>query len=423
MKDSGIEWIGEIPQAWSVTKTKGVFYRKKDKSFKDNPTILSLARAGVKVRDISTNEGQLASDYSQYNSVEPGDFLLNPMDLYSGANCNVSNVYGVISPAYFNLRVRKESNNSKYFDYYFKTQYWSMAMFAHGTGVSHDHRWTINTETLMNYYIPVATQQEQDKVVKFLDIKVNEIDSLIDRTQATIADYKLLKQSIITEAVTKGLDKNVDMKESSIERIEAVPSHWEINKMKNIATLAPKCKNSHLSNDSDVAFAPMETIKNGYYIPRITKFSNINSSYNSFENGDIVIAKVTPCFENGNITVMDKLPNSFGFGSSELFVLRPNNNVYKEFLFYYLQNSHFINGGISTMTGTGGLKRVSSYFMRNHFMYLPPRDEQKQIAKFLDDKISKIEKLVNNKEQLLNDLETFKKSLIYEYVTGKREVK
>ena len=150
MKNTNIDWIGNIPNSWEVSKIKHCFYLSKQKARDKNPTILKLARSAVQVRDISTNEGQLAESYENYNPVKVGDLLLNPMDLYSGANCNVSEIEGVISPAYQNLR-KKVELNSKYFDYYFKIQYWTMAMFAHGKGISFDNRWTINTETILNY--------------------------------------------------------------------------------------------------------------------------------------------------------------------------------------------------------------------------------------------------------------------------------
>ena len=139
MKNSRTRWIGDIPSHWSTAKVKHFFYRSKEEAHQDNPTILSLARSGVKIRDLSKNEGQIAESYYNYNPVKPGDLLLNPMDLYSGANCSISKVSGVISPAYMNLR-NWGTANPVYYDYYFKTQYWSMAFFVHGEGVSFDNR-------------------------------------------------------------------------------------------------------------------------------------------------------------------------------------------------------------------------------------------------------------------------------------------
>lgn len=134
MKDSGIRWIGEIPTNWNVIRVKDAFVRKKTKAKQKNPTILSLARSGIKIRDITNNEGQLAENYSDYNPVKIDDLVLNPMDLISGDNCNISKVEGVISPAYINLRY-KEGINPEFYNFYFKYQYWCKAFFAHGKGV------------------------------------------------------------------------------------------------------------------------------------------------------------------------------------------------------------------------------------------------------------------------------------------------
>ena len=139
MKNSGFQWIGDIPQNWEMRRVKWCFCQKKEKAGIEDPTVLSLARDGIKVRDISTNEGQLAADYTNYNPVEPGDLLLNPMDLYSGDNCNISKISGVISPAYVNLKTIN-GNIPEFYNYYFKTQYWTMAFFAHGKGVSFENR-------------------------------------------------------------------------------------------------------------------------------------------------------------------------------------------------------------------------------------------------------------------------------------------
>jgi type I restriction enzyme S subunit len=128
MKDSGIEWIGKIPNNWKVKRVKHAFIRKNEKAMIDNPIILSLARSGVRVRDVSNNEGQIAESYYNYNPVAVDDLLINPMDLYSGANCSISKVEGVISPAYVNLRYIK-GICPHFFDYYFKVQYWLMAFF------------------------------------------------------------------------------------------------------------------------------------------------------------------------------------------------------------------------------------------------------------------------------------------------------
>ena len=140
--DSGVKWIGYIPKNWEITTVNKIFFRRKEVNNVEEPTILSLARDGVKIRDISTNEGQLAESYDNYHKVYKDDLMLNPMDLISGANCSLSKIEGVISPAYINLANRGKIY-PKYYDYFFKYQYWIKAMFIHGKGQLIGKQWLI----------------------------------------------------------------------------------------------------------------------------------------------------------------------------------------------------------------------------------------------------------------------------------------
>ena len=200
-KDSGIEWIGKVPSDWKFSKVKYGFFRKNSKAFEENPTILSLARDGVKIRDISTNEGQIAESYYEYNPVTIDDLLLNPMDIQSGANCSISKVEGVISPAYMNLRFKK-GFNPHYYDYYFKLCYWNYIFFSYGKGVSFDNRWTLNDNTIMNFLIIQPSIEEQKRIADFLDEKCSKIDKIISDKKQQIESLEKYKKSLIFEYVT-----------------------------------------------------------------------------------------------------------------------------------------------------------------------------------------------------------------------------
>ena len=193
------------------------------------------------------------------------------------------------------------------------------------------------------------------------------------------------------------------------------------NKIKYVAFFQPSCDTSQFNEESIITYTPMESIKNGTFVNNAAKYGSVSSSLTPYQDGDIVIAKVTPCFENGNISIMSNLFSGFGLGSSELFVLRPQ-SIDTSFLFYWLQNSLFMQQACSTMTGTGGLKRVSLYFLKNCAITIPSTDEQKEIALYLDEKAKAIDTLIGKKEQFLSELEALKKAAIYEYVTGKKEV-
>lgn len=415
MKNSGVEWIGNIPSEWRMGRVKNAFTRKNEKAHQEEPTILSLARSGVKIRDLSTGEGQIAESYYNYNPVEPFDLLLNPMDLYSGANCSISKVYGVISPAYINLKANK-NYYPVFYDYYFKTQYWAMAFFAHGKGVSYDNRWTLSTETMMNYYIPVPSLHEQKRIADFLDSKVTQIDKIISETKASIENYKEYKQSVITEAVTKGLNKNVPMKDSGIEWIGEIPSEWKVHMLSQIF-YQHKCKNKDLQENNllSLSYGKIKR-KNidvaGGLLPE--SFDN----YNIIDVNDIVL-RLTD-LQNDHKSLRVGIVKEKGIITSAYITLRSKENIETDYFYYYL-HTFDIHKGFYGM-GCGVRQSLNFDELKKLKILYPSTKEQKSIVKFLDNKCAEIDNLILQKEKLITNLEEYKKSLIYEYVTGKKAV-
>lgn len=205
------------------------------------------------------------------------------------------------------------------------------------------------------------------------------------------------------------------MKDSGAKWLGMVPDKWNISRIKYISDFSPKCI-YRIKNDEDVTYTPMECVKHGYFINQAEQYGNITKSLTTFMENDIIMAKVTPCFENGNIAIAKNLYGGVGFGSSELFVYRAK-KIEKEFLFYWLQNNGFVNAAASTMHGVGGLKRVSSDFAKNAIIAFPDVDEQKKIVRYLDKKCSEIADLYDDLEQEIQILETYKKTIITETVT------
>lgn len=421
MKDSGIEWIGEIPVDWSMKRVKHIFTRKNEKVMQENPTILSLARDGVKVRDISNNEGQIAESYYNYNPVEKGDLLLNPMDLYSGANCSISKVQGVISPAYINLRANAGINPT-FYDYYFKVQYWLMVFFSYGKGVSYDNRWTLSAETLMNYPAVALSYEEQCKRANYLDRKCRQIDAIIARQQEAIEKLKAYKLSVISEAVTKGLDPNVPMKDSGVEWIGKIPEHWEFRKIKNCCDVVD-CKNRtpEIIPDGDYIVVRTTCIKDGMF--------SYNGSYRTdrknFEEwtakgqpqyGDIFFTREAPMGEACLVPNEDNLC----MGQRVMF-FRPIHGEDPRFILYSiygpLAREYIESKNKGSTVGHLKLGQVASLPL----LYCAP-EEQKKIANYLDEKCKAINELISCKQEVVGKLQQYKKSLIYEIVTGKKEV-
>lgn len=278
----------------------------------------------------------------------------------------------------------------------------------------------VNQFKVSNIAISIPSREEQQRIVTYLDTKLSDIDHQVSLLTSKRDAYLRLKKSIINHAVTHGLNPNVKMKDSGIEWIGEVPEHWEVKRMKDICTLSPNIKSC--SEYEYGSYLPMEGLRLDQIETSDELVSTLQGKYTPFEDNDLLVAKVTPCFENGNIAIAKGLTNGVGFGSSEIFVLRANkyNNI--RFLFYMSLSSKFQDKACATMCGVGGLKRISPLFMKTYIMAIPPSTEQRAIATYLDDKCAKIDTIVSNLDKQISRYADLKRSLIDEVITGKRAV-
>lgn len=429
LKTTGLSWIPVINSAWKIVKVKNCFRISKSKAKNDNPVILSLARDGIKVRDISTNEGQLAANYSDYNPVLPGDLLLNPMDLYSGANCNMSEISGVISPAYSNLRAVVPLN-SKFFDYYFKTQYWSMAMFAHGKGVSFDNRWTLNADGLLNYEIPFPPLETQDEIVGVLKQKLKTIDSLIQNETEQIEKLEEYKKAVITKAVTKSLNPNIKTKDSGVEWIGKIPEDWKVVSLKYLFDF----KKGLSITKADLKSCGIKVISYGQIHSKANYSTGVDESLYRFVSNEYLTTDSSSLVKKGDLIFADTSEDLEGTGdfvrisNDELIfagyhsiILRNINNLDTEYLSYLFLSDEWRN---QLRCGVYGVKLFSltQRILNSCSALLPPEDEQKRIVNFLNSRTISIRKIIEIKKQKIKKMQEYKKSLIYEYVTGKKVV-
>ena len=216
------------------------------------------------------------------------------------------------------------------------------------------------------------------------------------------------------------------MKDSGIEWIGEIPEGWEVIRLKYLADFEPTCDTSYLTDESKITYTPMECVKNGGFENRSALYGNLSHTLTPFQNGDIAMAKVTPCFENGNIAIMNNLFSGFGLGSSELFIFRPK-SISTRYFFYWLQNKAFVARACSTMTGTGGLKRISPSFIRNCPVHYPSTDEQTKISDYLDAKCSDIDVILSKTRSSIEEYKKLKQAVITQAVTkgvrGEREMK
>jgi len=415
-KDSGVEWLGEIPEHWEISKLKYLTYCLDGKRIP-----LSSEQRGEMQGDIPYWGANCIIDYVNDWLID-GEVVLLGEDgapffdkykdvaFYSNEKIWPNNHVHVLRAL--------QSINVKLLTYILNTVDYSNYI----KGSTRDK---LTQSEMKNIFIQLPPVKEQKAIANFLDQKTTEIDNLIADKEKLIELLQEKRQAIITEAVTKGLNPNVRMKDSGIEWIGEIPEHWEVKRIKYLATVNPsKSEVRHLPPEQEVTFIPMEKIvatgKVDYSITNTVE--NLIDGYTYFRDGDIIMAKVTPCFENGNIAIVNGLLNGIGFGTTELHVLRCNNKCYNKFLFYYLQSDVFKSKGISEMYGVAGLKRIPTDFVLNYKLGIPDYQEQKQITLYLDTIVDKINTLISDIQTQIDKLKEYRQSIISEAVTGKIKI-
>ena len=418
MKNSGIEWIGEIPDDWEIINFGNLLKEHKIPNERLNTLALQFKFGTIirkKEREITP---EIIEMLSNYNVVEPNNIMINGLNLafdFVTQRVAIVKEKGVITSTY--IAIMPTTNYCPQYATYLLKSYDNQKVFhALGRGL----RCMLSYDILKREKVLYPPLYEQQKIADYLDKKCAAVDRLIENQRAQIEKLKEYKQSVITEAVTRGLDPSAPMKDSGVEWLGKIPARWKTTRIKYACIFNPTIYNC-FNHCESVGYAPMECVKNGYMENREIFINEISSGLTCFADGDIIMAKVTPCFENGNIAIASNLKNGIGYGSSELFVFRPT-NIYTKFLFYFLRNNLFMEYAKATMTGTGGLKRVSPTFIKSLKFAYPCEEEQQQIADYLDKKCAEIDKLISIKQQKIETLTEYKKSLIYEYVTGKKQV-
>ena len=418
MKNSEIEWIGDIPNEWKVNSLFQIFTQVKNKNtgLKEK-NLLSLSYGKIKRKSIDTIGGLLPENFDGYNIIEADDIVLRLTDLqndHTSLRVGLSTERGIVTSAYLTIRNRSE-NNPKYLYYYLHSFDIAKGFYGMGAGVRQGLNW--DGVKWLKFTIPTVT--EQNKIVSFLDEKCAEIDTVIEKTKATIEEYKKLKQSVITRAVTKGIRPNRPMKDSGIEWIGEIPADWEIRRIKSLGTYRNGLTYSpdDLTDDSlGTLVLRSSNIKNGKLVFGDNVYvSSIIPNNLMVNKGDILI-----CSRNGsreligkNAIVEDEIIASFG---AFMMIFRTK---YPNYI-YYILNSDVFKYYLGTFLTATINQLTGKNFGDMEVVFCPDIKEQEEIVEYLSKKCSEIDDLIAKKTSLLSELESYKKSLIYEYVTGKK---
>lgn len=413
MKDSGIKWVGSIPLTWNVVSNRYLF--DISKRIVTNPTdyqLLSLTTRGIKEKNPEDTKGKVPESYNGYQVVKPNDLVMCLFDLdCSAVFSGLSKYRGMISPAYKVLKINHKEATERYYNYWF--QFVSSERFY--KQYSKSLRYTVNSdefELLKSVAPPLA---EQKKIADFLDKKCAAISSIVDDIQKQIEVLEQYKRSAIIDAVTHGLNLSAPMKDSGIRYIGKIPLHWNTDKLKY------HLKRNELRNPGNKQV--LSLYREYGVIPKDSRDDNHNvtsedtSKYKYVTPGDFVINKMKAW--QGSVGIADYE----GIISPAYFVYKFSDSIFVKKYFHYLLRSCYkdefrrLSGGIRE-----GQWDLSPEGLENTVLLIPPQEEQKEIADYLDKKCSEINSVIADKKAQLKTIEKYKKSLIYEYVTGKKEV-
>lgn len=428
MKDSGIEWIGEIPENWKVKRLKNILCERKEinKPIKSNQ-ILSLTNDRGVI--LYTEKGDVGNkskdDLTAYKLAYVGDIVLNSMNVVIGSVA-LSSYCGCVSPVYYMLYKRNQQDSINYYNYLFQTKELQNKLKGYGNGIM-EIRMRISMSKLNTVELPIAPSNIQQTIAAYLDKKCGEIDEMITLQEKIIEELKLYKKSVITEVVTKGLNPNSRMKDSGFEWIGEIPEHWKVLELRYIG----KCQNG-ISKSGEFfgtghPFVSYSDVYNNYELPKtgsglIESTKSEQDNY-SVKRGDIFFTRTSETIEEVGLTsvCLNTIENATFAGF--LIRVRPFfEELAPTYSKYYFRSEHHrmfivkeMNLVIRASLGQGLLKKLP--------VLLPPLYEQEQIANYLDQKCAEIDKLANIKQQKIDQLKEYKKSIIYEYVTGKKQVK
>lgn len=428
MKDSGIEWIGEIPEGWRTINPKALFTQRKDKAQKGERQLTSSQQYGILYQDdymelTGSKVVTVEKDFDILKHVEAGDFVISMRSFQGGLEYSTKS--GAISSAYVMLVPNLELVYPRFYRWLLKSSVYIDAL-QRTTNMVRDGQ-AMRYSNFAQVRLFTLPLDEQKSRADFLDLECSSIDKILFKTRSSIEEYKKLKQTVITQAVTKGVRGEREMKDSGVEWIGKIPKEWDIIKSSRIIkTTQNGLSRRDLEKSEGQIILKLKNItsdgKIDYsFLNRITLSQNELNTY-ALTTGDFLFVRVNGSKSLvGKCAIFEAISEIVAY-NDHIIRVKLSNQCYNRFFLWYLY-SCCGKAEIDLHTSTAaGQYTISGDGLRDITLVFPPIDEQKEIADYLDAKCAEIDKLIAKKEQLVKELESYKKSLIYEVVTGKREV-
>lgn len=411
MKDSGIEWVGTIPQDWQLSKIGNLYTQRNEKVSDKDYQPLSVTMQGI-LPQLAT--AAKTDDGDNRKLVRVGDFAINSRSDRRGS-CGISPLDGSVFLINIILTPRTAMHPG-YHNWLFHTTLFADEFYKWGHGIVAD-LWTTRWQEMKSITVPVPEYAEQERIAAFLDAECAEIDAVLEKTRASIEEYKKLKQAVITQAVTKGVRGDRPMKDSGIEWIGDIPAEWDVLNLVAHTSMLTPMRDRPENLDGPIPWVRIEDFE-GKYIE--SSKAGLGVSMKTVKEMNLKVYPVGTILCTSSCIMGKCAIVSRELVSNQRFIgIIPDRTTDKTYLYYLMTSNAERMNFLSTGALQANLSRSAFEHLKVQF---PPYSEQQEIAAYLDDKCEKIDELILKKQQYLTEIENYKKSLIYEYVTGKREV-
>ena len=415
MKDSGIPWIGEIPEGWNIDRLQVALQEivEKNSPIKTD-YILSLTnnRGVIPYTDKGDVGNKSKDNLEEYKVAYPNTIVANSMNILIGS-VGICDYYGCVSPVYYVFQAT-EKGSLRFFNYIMSSEPFQKHLRQYANGIL-EIRLRLSSSNILKRYVPFPSLAEQQKIAEFLDRKCAEVDEMIALQEQIIEELKAYKQSVITEAVTKGLNPAAPMRDSGIEWIGQIPEHWTTIRIKYL--LGERKERSEYGKEEPLSMSQK------YGLIPTKEMDTIPNMASSFEGAKIVYPEDL---------VFNKLKAHLGVFATSKYngLVSPDYAVYfglgralMPFMEYMFKTPQYISEFRKTATGVGsGLTRLYTSDLFSMPFPLPSIEEQGVIVTYIKEKCTDIDSLIQTKQSKIDSLKEYKKSIIYEYVTGKKEV-
>jgi type I restriction enzyme S subunit len=428
-KNIGVEWLGEVPEHWSIRRMKTLFEIKKRIAGDTGYDVLSITQSGIKIKDTESNEGQVAMDYAKYQFVYPGDFAMNHMDLLTGY-IDISKVEGVTSPDYRVFSVRDATAcHPSYFLRLFQSAYHQKIFYAFGQGASQFGRWRLPTEAFNEFALPYPPLPEQALLSGFLDRETAKIDALIEEQRRLIELLKEKRLAVISHAVTKGLHAIARMKHSDIEWIGDVPEHWRVGRCGFYLSIVsgfafPSDQFSHDESDTrllrgiNVGVGRIRWDETVYW----RRLPHDGLDDYEMHEGDLILGMDRPLIGGGVRVAKLGASDTPSLLLQRVICLKVGPSLDSGYLLALLSSEMFIAHFAPETTGVS-VPHISPEQVANFMIPLPPLQEQNLIAAHIHAEVKKSEELTSTVDYLIQLLQERRSALISAAVTGKIDVR